>query len=957
MHPQVPHRNPELERFVETLRAEGFEGEIETGFAAREVLSTDNSIYRVLPRAAVFPRRTEDIAIAVRALAASGDGLSLTARGGGTGTNGQSLNDGVVLDTSRHLTRILDFDPESETVTVEPGVVLDQLNSFLAPHGFFFPPMVSTATRATIGGMIATDASGKGSRIYGRTSDYVLGMDVVLADGTEARVEPLDEPGLREMLKRPDRLGDVYRRVHPELEAARPAAEAVFPRMNRGLTGYNLKEALPDTGGINLCKLMSGSEGTLALTGRVTLKVRRKPPRSGLVVLFYDDFAKALGHVPKLVEADPLAVEILDDKILSLARQDPVWTQLGALFGEGVDDSVKAVNFVEVVGETEDEVAAAIARIERHVAGDRTAGLARPVLDPAAIRAAWSLREKAVGLLGALEGRRTAIPFVEDTAVPPENLAAYVAEFRALLDGHGVAYGMFGHADVGCLHVRPTIDMTDRTDQQLIRRISDEVARLTKAYGGLLWGEHGRGVRGEYSPLFFGPELYPVLRRVKAVFDPGNRFNPGKLAVPEGTESAVARIDQVPFRGSLDATIPAPARQSFAKAVACNGNGVCHSWNPADPLCPSYKATRDKTQSPNGRSALFRAWARDPSPEATAALKASLDTCLSCRACASACPVKVDIPTMKARFLETYYRTHRRPLRDRIVRVLEPAILTARRVPRLANLMLHNPVSAALTRALGFADLPAFADPLERALKRDGVEAATDARLARLSPEEREKAVILLPDTFLASFDTGPILAAAKVLRAIGRTPLVAPVQANGKALEVRGFNGAFARTRDRLQARLAGYAKTGIPVVAIEPATLIQARSDGATALLPLDRFLRDHASALRAAGAVSGPHRLFLHCTEKTADTGTGGRWQEVFRAAGIPIEIVDAGCCGMSGLFGHEREHRDLSRRIFELSWAGRLDDGAAMATGFSCRCQAKRFAGARPPHPVEILARAL
>lgn len=935
-----------IERFIDELAAGGFGGDIETAFATRQVLALDNSIYRVEPLAAIYPRTREDIAIAAKALNRSGAGLSLTARGGGTGTNGQSLNDGIILDTSRYLTGIIDYDKREGRVTVEPGVVLDQLNAFLASDGWFFPPNVSTASRATIGGMAATDASGKGSRQYGRTSDYIEGMDLVFADGDMVSIGSRSRQEDIDITEGHSRLATLYAAIQHELLHAKPYFEAIFPEMNRGLTGYNLKEALLEDGGLNLCKLLAGSEGTLALTASLTLKLRRKPKRSGLLVLFYAHFTQALAHVPALVQADPLAVEILDDKILALARSAPVWGQLSDLFG-GLTQSVGAVNFVEVTADTPEEIDGKLAAIRLHVENDAAAFLIRTLTEPESVAAAWSLRASAVGLLGALEGKRKAYPFVEDTAVPPEQLVDYVTAFRALLDAHGVSYGMFGHADVGCLHVRPLLDMTVPKDRALVRTISDGVQALTRAHGGLIWGEHGRGVRGEYLKEVFGPDLYPVVRRIKDIFDPHDRLNPGKIARPLQNDRPLARIDEVPFRGASDSKIAGHLLEPFQKALECNGNGACHDWSPVNPMCPSFKATGDKTQSPNGRAALFRAWARHQTREAEVALARSLDTCLSCRACASSCPVKVDIPTMKARFLDSYHRQRIRPPRDCLIAVMEPVILAARHVGTASNLVLHNQLIACIIRALGLVDLPRFAArSLEYRLAQENFASLDSARPLRATN------IILVPDSFLGSFDVEPVLAAARVLRSIGLEPVVAPVLANGKALEVRGFAAAYSRVRDKLQARLRHYAALGVPVIAIEPSITVQARTDGAHFLLSIDEFLAKHMPDRRSS-LFDATYRLFLHCTEKTADPAAGQRWQAIFEAAGARLEIVDSGCCGMSGLFGHQREQQDLSREIFDLSWARSLSEGPAMATGFSCRCQVGRFGGGKIAHPLEVL----
>ncbi|SDH04870.1 FAD-binding and (Fe-S)-binding domain-containing protein [Pelagibacterium luteolum] len=952
MTPHLSRTQASLARYLQAVEDEGFTGSIETSFSAREVLATDNSIYRVRPSAVLFPTSTADIEAVGRALAQSGnDTPALVVRGGGTGTNGQSLTTGVVLDTSRHMRTILDFDAEKGVVSVEPGVVLDQLNAFLAPYGWFFPPMVSTSSRATIGGMVSTDASGKGSRQYGRTSDYIEALDLVLADGSAITIDNMDRAQTEATCRQDDRLGEIVRKVRAALEGSKDYFPAVFPKMNRGLTGYNLEQALRADGGLNLCKIIAGSEGTLALISKITLRLARKPAVSGILAVFYSDFTAALHHVPRLVEADPLAIEILDDKVLALAQTDPVWLELGALFGV-LPSTVGAVNFVEVTGETFGEIENKLHWMTRHIEGDDAPTLIRAVTEPGAIRAAWSLRSKAVGLLGGLEGRRKAVPFVEDTAVPPEALAGYVAEFRALLDRHGIDYGMFGHADVGCLHVRPTLDMTDAADRLMIRTISDEVVALTRAYGGLLWGEHGRGVRGEYLEEIFGPELYPVVRGIKAVFDPGNRLNPGKLATPEGSPERVERIDEVPFRGALDETVSLPQQKQFASAIACNGNGACHDWDPDAPMCPSYKATRDKTQSPNGRAALFRAWAQKSNQQTEAALKESLETCLSCRACASACPVKVDIPTMKSRFLDAYYASHRRPLRDYGVRFMEPMLVLARRAPKLANKLLGSSLGKAATRAIGLLDIPLLA---ERSLDTQ-LRAARIGRLTRRSQTDAAS-VILVPDSFLASFDPGPIVAAARVLAVLGFKPLVADIMANGKGLEVRGFSKAYERVKNRHHAGLASYAERGIPIVGIEPATTIQVRNEGAHFLISIDRFLEAIDTRVTAKTLNSVRHTLLVHCTERTADPASGLRWARIMDRFGVTMAPRDVGCCGMSGLFGHEAEHAEMSKAIFDLSWTKALALGNVAATGFSCRCQTKRLASRSVPHPIEVLARAI
>ena len=940
---------------VAALDRSSWTGEVLRDPGARAAWSVDNSIYRIPPAAVVFPRTTLDLATLCRL--ASRHRVPLTARGGGTGTNGQSLTAGLMVDTSRHMRAIHDFDPAAMTVTVQPGVVLDQLNAFLSEHGMFFPPTVSTASRATIAGMLATDASGKGSRHYGRTSDHVEAIEMVLADGSVHAVSACgldrDQP----------RLAGIDALLRAELAPRRALIDDVFPRMNRGLTGYNLKDALDADGAVHLVKLLAGSEGTLALTGDITLRVRRKAAHTALGLLAYQDFMVALAQVGRLIEADPLAVEILDDRVLALARRDPIWAALRAVLGDA--GGAAAFLVVEFIGETRDEVAAKLGAL--HDLLDQAPGhvvAVRTVTDPAEVASIWSLRKQSVGLLGAVEGRRSGIAFVEDCAVPPEALPDFVAEFRAILDARDVEYGMYGHADVGCLHVRPLLDMTDAADRAMVRAISDEVAALAKRHGGLLWGEHGRGFRAEYSPLYFGHELYGVLRRIKRHFDPGNLLNPGKLAVPEGMDGAPTRIDEAPMRGVADERIAPQDRKAFDRALACNGNAACHHWDAAEAMCPSYKATRDGAQSPKGRAALMREWLflRSSAGEddartaqAEASLAASLDTCLSCRACATRCPVRVDIPTMKSRFLEARFRTRARPARDHLVRVMEPATLLAGRAPRLANAILGSaPGRGLLRRGFALDDLPTLSPaPVARGMQELGIPAADGA------PCE----AVLLTDSFTGLFETQVPLAAARLLRTCGIDLCYAPPVATAKALEVRGYRGAHAVAQGRIRGRIARIMPNGGVAIGVEPVATqawIDAVGRSAPAPIGLDSYLdglRHEGRLLRATRRA--PYRLLAHCTEKTADPEVPMRWVRIFEAMGLGLDVARVGCCGMAGLFGHEREHRGLSREIFDLSWRREVEgDGPEpLATGFSCRCQAGRFAGRALRHPVQALVDAL
>lgn len=944
----------------------GFAGDAEDGIGARQVASTDNSIYQVRPTAIVYPRTGDDVTLLVRELRDTG--LSLTARGGNTGTNGQSLNDGIIVDFARHMRGLGAFDPDTNTVTVEPGVVLDQLNAFLQPHDRFFPPMVSTASRATIGGMVATDASGKGSRRWGKTSDYIVALDVTLSDGTPWRAEPMTRAQAEAIAAGSGIVADIHREALRIVTQRADDIAAIFPAMNRGLTGYNLQktwDAAADR--FFLGYLLAGSEGTLAITRSITLRVAHKPKKRALAVIRYAAFDTAMRDVQRLVAADPVAIEILDDKVLGVARSDIIWASVEGLLGGASDAPVAAMNFVEFTADDDATIDAGLAAL----AAIGPQGDMRIVRDDAAIGQLWSLREKSVGLLARLGGARQGIPFVEDTAVPPEKLADFVAEFRALLDGHGLNYGMFGHADVGCLHVRPFLDLRDPEQAALIRPISDAVARLTKSYGGLLWGEHGRGYRGEFSPLFFG-SLYPELQALKAAFDPHNRLNPGKLAAPAG--QPIDRIDGVPLRGESDRKIDAARSTEFDRAVACNGNGACFAWDALDVMCPSYKATRDRAQSPKGRASLLRAWARldsiaDPTPaeaaerDAMAAdTHASLATCLSCKACTTLCPVKVDVPTMKSRFAERYWARRTRPIRHRVVARMESMLAAARAMPGIAHRVAGSDrARAALEHRLGYVDLPDFAVADPRALPP----LVSRAKIAALPAGARANIVVLVEDSFTASFD-GPLVATAgRVLAACGHTVLRLPPRSNGKVLHLLGMRDRFARIARKRMAEVRTLADLGVRLVGLDAATALmftqefaEMTGDGVD-VAGLETVLADAVrhGRMPAITATLPPQRLLGHCTEQALRPQALALWAEALAGFGITAVPTKTGCCGMAGLFGHEAQNQKLSRDIFALSWADVTQDDAMLATGFSCRCQTKRLTGRRPLHPVELIDRVL
>ncbi|MBB3143544.1 FAD-binding and (Fe-S)-binding domain-containing protein [Halomonas organivorans] len=1039
--------------FLEALADAGFEGEIAPDYANRTVLATDNSIYQRLPQAVIYPRNATDLERLAR-LAARDEfrRVALAPRGGGTGTNGQSLTDGLMVDVSKHMNAILDIDVEARRVRVQAGVVKDQLNAALKPHGLFFAPELSTSNRATIGGMIATDASGQGSCEYGKTRDHVLELDSVLLGGERLVTRPVDEDELEALCQRDDAVGRVHRMAREIIDTERQRIRETFPPLNRCLTGYDLAHLRTAEGKFDLNSVLCGAEGSLAFTSEAVLSVLPIPRHSTLVNVRYAGFMDALRDAKALMasSASPTSIETVDDKVLGLAQQDFVWDSVGEFFPETGDTPTHGINLVEFNDDDPERLSERVAAFCEHLAKDDSVtrlGYTQAV-GREAITRVYGMRKRAVGLLGNVQGEKRPLPFVEDTAVPPEQLADYIAEFRALLDARGLAYGMFGHVDAGVLHVRPALDMKDPAQEAMIREISDAVAALTRKYGGLLWGEHGKGVRSEYAPAFFGP-LYPSLQRLKGAFDPHNQLNPGKIATPfssfpppehagrapsvendaqsrpEGGEDEQAvkwvdpgllAIDGVPTRGQLDRRIDERVWQAHGDAVYCNGNGACYNYDPDDAMCPSWKATRQRIHSPKGRASLMREWLRLQGEAGVDVLEASREVrsggawgalkafpgklrntlakrrgeddfshqvydamagCLACKSCAGQCPVKVNVPTFRSQFLEVYHGRYLRPPRDYLIGGLEFMVPTLARVAPLYNAALDNRwVSRLLAGPVGMVDSPRLSRArLDQQLKAWGVPEATPTSLGRLTEAQRANSVVLVQDAFTSHFESKLVMDVVELLERLDVRVFVAPFAPNGKPLHVQGFLGAFARTAEKQAERLRTLAEAGVPLVGIDPAMTLTYRQEYVKALGPdavpevqllpewLSERLSERAPELAPEGSsLDDPgYRLLAHCTEKTNAPGTPKAWQRLFAAFGLELEVVASGCCGMSGTYGHEARNLETSKTIYAQSWQPKVEDpanaGRLLASGYSCRSQARRLSDAALRHPLQALLEAL
>lgn len=986
--------------FFDRLIEAGFRGDVETKVSSRTVYATDNSIYQVEPQAVLFPRGAQDLQIIARTLCEPAfQGLVIAPRGGGTGTNGQSLTNGVVVDCSRHMNRILHIDPVRRVAHVEAGVVKDQLNRALKPYGLFFAPELSTSNRATIGGMISTDACGQGSCLYGKTSNHVLALRAVLMDGTDFWSRPLDGSDLVATLQREDRIGEIHRVVDRITREKRQRIQEVFPNLNRYMTGYDLAHVRREDGVFDLNAILCGSEGTLAMIAEAELNLLPLPAEVALVNVRYNDFNAALEDARNLTALKVASVETVDEKVLGLAKGDIVWTAISRFFPDDAGHVANGINIVEVLAESEAELERKLAVVTDALQGQANASrlghtIARGHKDAEAI---WTMRKRAVGLLGNVEGPVRPVAFVEDTAVPPEHLAAYIKEFRALLDKAGVSYGMFGHVDAGVLHVRPALDLARPDHVPLVREISDAVVVLTRKYGGVLWGEHGKGVRSEYVPEFFG-DLYPCLQEIKRAFDPQNRLNPGKIASADAVP--LLKIDEVPLRGTQDMVIGNEIRAAFDNALYCNGNGACFDFDETSPMCPSYKASRDRRLSPKGRASLMREWLRllaekgvDPRREALQAsktntltrllnslnprnrrdfsheVKAAMDSCLSCKACAGQCPVKVSVPSFRAKFLEVYHTRYLRPLKDPVVSSIETLLPAMAQLRPIYNGIVGTGAGRALMRFAGLTALPRLADQsLYNQARNLNVPFADTDRLARLTPDQRKHIVVFVVDAFTAHFGPAVAIAAISLARKLGFQPMLARPHINGKALHVHGYLARFEKAARRTSAYLQSLADLGITLVGLDPSMTLAFRGEykalqdnplKANVALPQEWLVTAAAGAKLDLAPVVSKLILMVHCTERSNAAASVGQWKAVFKALGLELQVADTGCCGMAGTFGHEVKNRAMSEQLYALSWKPVIDRvenaGLLMATGYSCRAQAKAIDGMHLPHPLEMLDR--
>jgi FAD/FMN-containing dehydrogenase/Fe-S oxidoreductase len=961
--PQADASRVDASALERALRA-AIDGEVRFDPVSRALYSTDASVYQIEPLGVVVARSRADIVRTVRLCHEFR--CPLTLRGGGTSQAGQAVGAGVILDTSKHLNRLLEVDPDKRIARVEPGIVLDELNAQLKPYSLRFAPDISTASRATVGGMMANNSAGARSVLYGITIHHVLEQHVVFADGSEAHLRDLTRAELEAACE-----GDsIYARGCRTVR--RLASESVdeidrrYPKVLRRVGGYNLNEFVPSERPFNLTRLMVGSEGTLGVVLEATVKLVPLPKAKSVMAIEFATLLEALEATPLILQHKPSAVEVMDKFILDYTTQNAELERKRRTFIAGDPGALLCVEFY---ADDATELPPRMEALERELAGKRYGYRYFHAIDAAAQARIWNVREAGLGLSMAMKDDNKSLSFVEDTAVPPERLRDFIARFLTIVQRHGTSAGVYAHASVGCLHVRPVVNLKTEAGVRTFEAIANDIADLVLEFGGALSGEHGDGlVRSPFMRRMFGPVLYEAFREIKRTFDPHGILNPGKIvdAPPLASNLRYGPAYQ-PRRPSTYFDYSAWGGMNGAVEM-CSGLGACRKTLDGT-MCPSYMATREEAHSTRGRANVLRLVMAGRLPESglgDEGVREVLDLCLECRACKAECPVGVDVGRFKSEFLADYWTRHGTPLRARVLGNVRTMSAVASRVPRIANAVARSSLARTINeRVLGIdrrRPLPQWATRTLEAMW-------TGARAGEATAD-----VLLFNDTFTNYYHPDIGIAAAEVMQAFGAAPALGPHVCCGRPLISQGLLNEATALAAETTRQLHPHIASGRRIVFLEPSCLSAVREDlpallrgddqrrareVAEACVLFEEFVEGRVDAHSLAPFRERRGRIFLHghCHQKSLGALAPARTL-LARIPGADVIDLDAGCCGMAGSFGYAREHFDVSRQIGErrlLPAARALQSGDVLvASGTSCRQQVRDFTGVRALHAAELLA---
>ncbi|MCO6436840.1 MAG: FAD-binding protein [Phycisphaerae bacterium] len=973
------HLSPEnATRLAEHLRSQ-ISGEVRIDRLSRALYATDASIYEIIPAGVVLPKSVNDVVRIIQACRTSK--MTVVPRGAGTGLTGGAVGPGVQIDFSRFMHGIRKLDPDQRTIVVEPGVVLDDLNNHLAPHGLQFAPDVAPSNRATLGGMIANNSCGAHSIIYGRTVDYVRRLTVVLADGevvefhrhrdgTSASGRDESAAGGNAASNRPG--GSTPARLEHGLSAIRDECDEDiarrFPKVLRSNGGYGLDRLGPAGTQASAIPVLCGSEGTLGLIVEATLDLLPSIQHKGLLVLHYDDLLNALGAAPAILEHHPAAIELIDRPIIAGGVRNPAIARR-CQFLRGDPEALLVVEFF---GESPDHVTDKIERLAANRDALHGCAEAVRVLDRPGQSDVWNLRKSGLGLLMSRPGDLQPQAFVEDSAVPPARLREYVERFQAILKDEDTSASFYGHSSVGCLHVRPSVNLKEAADVNRMRRIADAASDLALEFGGAVTGEHGDGIiRSAWLEKTYGPRIMESFRAVKKLFDPDGVLNPGKIVDP------YSMTDHLRFGGDFKAQSPRASLDFSAYggmaglAGMCSGVGLCRQRNTGT-MCPSFMATRDEIHTTRARANALRMALSDrgfldglddPS------LREVLDLCLSCKACKTECPTGVDMARLKSEYLSQRNLLHGAEPLARLVADMPRYAEWASWFPRLSNLLGQSSLLRGLMERWYGLDRrvppPRFATQTFRAWFRRHVRRHSSRRSGSRGP------VVYFVDTWTNYYCPEVGIAAVRVLEHLGYEVQCPETVCCGRPSISKGLLAEATLAAETNVRILAPFARHGVPIVGTEPSCILsfvdeypqllqgQAAQTVAASIRTIETFLAEvvrENSGLLNSGSDSLPLLYHGHCHQK-AIVGTDDAMAVMKHVWGEGARLINSGCCGMAGSFGHEKAHYDVARAIGEerLFPAVRSRGEAAIAvSGFSCRHQIGHHTDARPRHLIEYIA---
>ncbi len=947
-------------REIEAELKKRVEGDIYFDRYSRLLYSTDASIYQIEPIGVVVPRHKGDVQAVVEL--ANKFSVPVLPRGGGTLLAGQTVGHALVLDFSKYMQNVLEVNQEELWCRVQPGLVQDELNAYVRSMGLQFGPDTSTSNRATIGGMIGNNSAGAHSLTYGKTLDHVIELTVLLSDGSEVVLKELSSDALEGKSQADSLEGRVHREVARLAQEHRSEILARYPKIMRRVSGYNLDEFIKPQP-FNLSRILVGSEGTLGMVVEAKMRLVPKPKWTALDVIHFDDDLEALRASQAILETAPYALESTDKMILNLARGNIVQSQrLGFVQG-----NPSSLLMVEYAGDTEAQVKEQVYKLEEVRKAQHIGYAATLAFKPEEVKAVWGVRKAGLGLLLGTKGDKKPIAFVEDTAVAPAKLPEFIKRFREIITRHDAIAGYYGHCSVGCMHIRPLIDLKEASEMKKMVSIADAISDLVLEFNGAMSGEHGDGLaRSHFNQKLFGAVLYEAFRQVKRVFDPKNLMNPGKIVdAPAMTESL--KISPRYQTWQPETTLDFTGQGGFARAVEmCSGMGECRKKLDGT-MCPSYMGTLDEEHSTRGRANALRAVlsGKVPKEEFTGKrLHDVMDLCLECKACKAECPSNVDMAKLKYEFLDHYHRVNGLPLRNRLFGGIERLNRIGSQFAPLSNWVVGSGWNRWLMEKLAGIDrrrpLPQFA----------GVtfEDWFDGRKPEGDGAKGE--VVLFHDTF-NNFNTPNVaVATTRLLERLGYHVLLVNKRCCGRPMISKGMLGEAKNNAAWNVDQLAEYAERGVPIVGMEPSCLLTLRDEYPDFLRTndaklvarnsflLEEFLlqeRDTGKVSLSFGANGRKALLHGHCHQK-ALVGTVPT-VALLKGAGFEVSEVDSGCCGMAGSFGFEKEHYDLSLTIGNRRLAPAVKSASAeveiVAPGISCRQQIEHLTGRKAKHTAEVL----